>query len=55
MTGAILDAVLLEEGDLDDYTLLIDTRLTGLKDMEGKFLFIPNQGSLEILLGAFGV
>ena len=55
MTGAIIDAVLLEEGELDDYTLLIDTKLTGLKDMEGKFLFIPNEGSLEILLGAFGV
>ncbi|ADY54977.1 CheC, inhibitor of MCP methylation [Syntrophobotulus glycolicus DSM 8271] len=55
MTGAILDAILLEEGEMDDYTLLIDTKLTGLKDMEGKFLFIPNQGSLEILLGAFGV
>ncbi len=55
MIGAMIDAVLLEEGRVDDSVLIIDTRLSGLETMEGKFLFIPEEGSLDKLLGVFGI
>lgn len=55
MIGAMLDAVLIEDGKVDDEVLIIDTKLTGLDDMEGKFLFIPDEGSLEKLFGVFGI
>jgi chemotaxis protein CheC len=55
MIGAMIDGVLLEEGKVDDSVLIIDTKLSGFKDMEGKFLFIPDEGSLDKLLGVFGI
>ena len=55
MIGAMIDAVLLEDGHVDDKTLIIDTKLSGLEEMEGKFLFIPEEGSLDKLLGVFGI
>ena len=55
MAGAILDAILLEEGVLDDKVLFIDTQLSGIPQIEGQFLFLPEDGSLKKLLGALGV
>jgi len=55
MAGAILDAILLEEGILDDIVLFIDTQLSGIPQIEGQFIFLPNEGSLQKLLGALGV
>lgn len=55
MIGALIDAVLLEEGKVDDNVLIIDTKMTGQEEMEGKFLFIPDEGSLDKLLGVFGI
>ena len=55
MAGAILDAILLEEGTLDDIVLFIDTQLSGIPEIEGQFIFLPNEGSLKKLLGALGV
>lgn len=55
MIGAMIDAVLLEEGKVDDNILIIDTKLSGLQEMEGKFLYIPDEGSLDKLLGVFGI
>lgn len=55
MGGAIIDAVLLEEGMIDDNVLIIDTKLTGVEEVEGKFFYIPNEGSLDKLLGVFGI
>lgn len=55
MIGAMIDAVLLEEGKVDDSVLIIDTKLSGLEEMEGKFLYIPDEGSLDKLLGVFGI
>jgi chemotaxis protein CheC len=55
MIGAMIEAILLEEGKIDDSVLIIDTKLTGLNEMEGKFLFIPEEGSLDKLLGVFGI
>ncbi len=55
MAGAVFDAILLEEGTLDEDVLFIDTQLTGIPRIEGQFLFLPNDGSLKKLLGALGV
>ncbi|AFV02544.1 Chemotaxis protein CheC -- inhibitor of MCP methylation [Dehalobacter sp. UNSWDHB] len=55
MVGAIIDGVLLEEGIIDDDVLIIDTKLSGVKEVEGKFFFIPSKGSLDKLLGVFGI
>lgn len=55
MIGAILDAILLEEGTLDDKVLFIDTQLSGIPQIEGQFIFLPDDGSLKKLLGALGV
>ncbi|HHV65660.1 MAG TPA: chemotaxis protein CheC [Peptococcaceae bacterium] len=58
MIGAMVDSVLLEEGHLDDSILMIDTILSGqgdMKEMEGTFLYIPAEGSIEKLLGVFGI
>ncbi|HVJ49560.1 chemotaxis protein CheC [Desulfitobacterium sp.] len=55
MAGAILDAILLEDGSLDDSVLFIDTQLSGIPQIEGQFIFLPNEGSLKKLLGALGV
>lgn len=55
MIGASLDAIFLEEGDLDDTVLFIDTQLSGIPKIEGQFIFLPDNGSLEKLLGAMGL
>ncbi|MFZ3101237.1 MAG: chemotaxis protein CheC [Desulfitobacteriaceae bacterium] len=55
MAGAILDAILLEEGVLDEQVLFIDTQMSGIPQIEGQFIFLPDQGSLKKLLGALGV
>jgi len=55
MIGASLDAIFLEEGDLDDTVLFIDTQLSGIPKIEGQFIFLPDHGSLEKLLGAMGL
>lgn len=55
MAGAILDAILLEDGSLDDSVLFIDTQLSGIPQIEGQFIFLPNEGSLKKLLRALGV
>ncbi|MBP1759501.1 MAG: chemotaxis protein CheC, inhibitor of methylation [Firmicutes bacterium] len=55
MIGASLDAIFLEEGVLDDTVLFIDTQLTGIPKIEGQFIFLPDDGSLNKLLGAMGV
>ena len=55
MIGASLDAIFLEEGTLDDTVLFIDTQLSGIPEIEGQFIFLPDQGSLKKLLGAMGL
>lgn len=55
MIGAMIDAVLIEDGKVDDDVLIIDTKLSGLDNIEGKFLFIPDEGSLDKLFGVFGI
>lgn len=55
MIGASLDAIFLEEGALDETVLFIDTQLTGIPKIEGQFIFLPDDGSLNKLLGAMGL
>lgn len=55
MAGAIFDAIMLEDGVLDEKVLFIDTQLTGIPQIEGQFIFLPNEGSMEKLLGALGI
>ena len=55
MMGALISAVLMEDGQVDDKVLIIDTKLTGIDYIEGKFLYIPDEGSLDKLLGVFGI
>lgn len=55
MAGAGLGAILLEDGDLEDQVLFIDTELSGTPQIEGKFVFLLKQGGLEKLLGALGI
>jgi chemotaxis protein CheC len=55
MIGAILDAIFLEEGTLNDIVLFIDTQLSGIPKIEGQFIFLPDEGSLGKLLGAMGL
>ncbi|TGE32632.1 chemotaxis protein CheC [Desulfosporosinus sp. Sb-LF] len=55
MIGASLDAIFLEDGTLDETVLFIDTQLTGIPQIEGQFIFLPDDGSLKKLLGAMGL
>ncbi|AFM01788.1 MULTISPECIES: chemotaxis protein CheC [Desulfitobacterium] len=55
MVGAIFDAILLEDGILEDTVLFINTQLSGIPQIEGKFVFLPDEGSLRKLLGALGL
>lgn len=52
MIGAIWDAILLEDGELDPEVLFINTQLTGIPQIDSQFIFIPDEGSMEKILGA---
>lgn len=52
MVGAIIDAILVEDGILDDDVLLISTEIQGNSLVEGQLVFFPDDGSLAKLLGA---
>lgn len=51
LAGAIMDAILLEEGVLEDEVLLIDTLISGGTSIQGQLVFFPNKGSIEKLFG----
>jgi len=55
MIGASLDAIFLEDGNLDEPVLFIDAQLTGIPKIEGHFIFLPDEGSLKKLLEAIGL
>ncbi|NLO97994.1 MAG: chemotaxis protein CheC [Peptococcaceae bacterium] len=58
MIGAMMDAVLTEGGRVDDKVLILDTKLSACdanEEYEGVFLFIPEEGALDKLLGVFGI
>lgn len=45
MVGAIFDAIILEDGLLEDTVIFINTQLSGIPQIEGKFVFLPADGS----------
>ncbi|HEX3015456.1 MAG TPA: chemotaxis protein CheC [Desulfobacteria bacterium] len=55
MAGAALDAILVEDGVLDDNVLLLSTVIEGSSSLQGQFLFFPSAGSLEKLLEALAL
>ena len=56
MVGATLNEVFLEEGGSGhNAVLFVDTQLSGTPKIEGQFLFLPQEGSLEKLFGALGL
>lgn len=55
MIGAVLDGIFLEQGTVNDVMLFIDTQFSGIPRIEGKFFFLPDDGSLEKMLGAIGL
>ena len=56
MVGSTLNEVFLEEGGLlTDAVLFVDTKLSGIPKIEGQFLFLPSEGTLEKLFGALGL
>ena len=55
MIGATLNEIFMEEGFTSNAVLFVDTQLSGTPKIEGQFLFLPHEGSLEKLFGALGV
>jgi chemotaxis protein CheC len=58
MIGAMIDAALIEGGRVDDDVLILNTKLSASEaseEYEGMFLFIPEEGALDKLLGVFGI
>lgn len=56
MVGAILNTVLVDLGAMDDYALLIETKLTACEvNITGHFFLVPDPGALTIILDALGV
>ncbi|HZW82274.1 MAG TPA: chemotaxis protein CheC [Candidatus Deferrimicrobium sp.] len=53
MAGAILDAVILDGGYLEDW-VFIETKFAGNK-VRGTLAFLPDPGTLDNLLGALGL
>ncbi|MCL1791263.1 MAG: chemotaxis protein CheC [Peptococcaceae bacterium] len=55
MLGAILQGIFLDNDEVGDTVLIIDTEFSGTSDIEGLFLFLPDGDALEKLLGVFGL
>jgi chemotaxis protein CheC len=56
MAGALLDAVLMENGVVDDYALLIETCFSmPNRVINGHFFLIPQPSALDAILTALGV
>jgi chemotaxis protein CheC len=53
MSGAILDAVMLDGGYLEDW-VFIETKFAG-NQVKGTLAFLPDPGTLKNLLGALGL
>ena len=52
MARAIIDAIMIEDGFLDDEVLFIRTVISGSSHVHGQLVFFPDAGSLTKLLGA---
>lgn len=56
MSGALLDAALLDGGVIDDYALLIETQFSLInRKINGHFFLVPEPGALDAILTTLGV
>lgn len=56
MVGALINEVLIELGEVDDYALIIETEFYETSEtVKGHFFLIPSPGSLQIILDRLGV
>ncbi len=56
MAGAILNFILIEIGEVSDEVIFIKTELFVAKTkLEGNMFFLPNPGTLEVILKAMGM
>jgi chemotaxis protein CheC len=56
MVGAILNTVLADFGEMGDYAVIIETKLTACDEsVDGHFFLVPDPGSLSTILEALGV
>ena len=56
MANALLNEVLIEIGQVDDYAIIIETEFFECtRTVKGHFFLIPNPGSLQIILERLGV
>lgn len=56
MVGALMNEVLVELGEVDDYALIIETEFyESTETIKGHFFLIPSPGSLQIILDRLGV
>jgi len=56
MAGAVIDRIIIELGQMEDYVLIIETELTdALQKVMGYFMFLPHPSSIETILKAVGV
>lgn len=56
MSGALLDAALLDGGIIEEYALLIETQFSLIhRQINGHFFLVPEPGALDALLAVLGV
>lgn len=56
MSGALLDAALVDSAFVDDYALLIETQFSlSNRELNGHFFLVPDPGALEAILAVLGV
>jgi chemotaxis protein CheC len=56
MAGAVLDRIIIELGQMEDYVLIIETELIDASQkVMGYFMFLPHPSSIEAILKAAGV
>lgn len=55
MIGAITDAILLEDGFVSDEVVFVDTQLSGVSEIGGKFILLPDDGALTKIWEALGI
>ncbi|TDX51909.1 chemotaxis protein CheC [Orenia marismortui] len=57
MAGAILEVAFIELGQIGDYSLVIETEVSGsiAEEIKGHFFLIPDPDSLDVILTKLGV
>ncbi|MGE5397864.1 MAG: chemotaxis protein CheC [Chitinophagales bacterium] len=56
MTGALIDSILAQFGEIGDYVLVLETQFKKeQQDVVGHFLLLPEPGALDMILTSLGV